>query len=168
MILIRCYYKSSYSKTTINTLNSNISLLRCRCIYNLAFDPTPLQIVFDHCHSENLVEVNLQSFKNTNTQFIQTSHSLLVTSWLHYDPIVIRYVCMTTTLQLVEIYNTEHSIAGRDIQHHSTIFESQLGRNKYKSRERERGMVANWSVKSTVSESSDPSSNPVGVLMFLR
>ena len=34
---------------------------------------------------------------------------------------VIRYVCMTSTQKLVEIYNTKHPIAGQDIQHHSTI-----------------------------------------------
>ena len=34
--------------------------------------------------------------------------------------IMIRYVCMTSTLQLIETYNVEHTIAGQDIQHHST------------------------------------------------
>ena len=46
--------------------------------------------------------------------------------WMVLSPvksitIVIRYVCMTSTQYLVEIYNTEHLVAGQNIQQHSTI-----------------------------------------------
>ena len=40
--------------------------------------------------------------------------------------IVIRYVCMMSTLFLVEIYNAEHPIAGQDKQHHTAIIKDNL------------------------------------------
>ena len=45
-------------------------------------------------------------------------------SWKHEEDgmcVGIRYVCMMSTLQPVETYNTEHPIAGQDVQHHLTF-----------------------------------------------
>ena len=54
--------------------------------------------------------------------FSNTSVFKCVISFLLFKAsIVIRYVCMMSTLLLVKIYNAEHLIAGQDIQHHLMI-----------------------------------------------